>query len=191
MTRFLLIVVVPLCVCLALIFSVLVFGMMNAGVRRADIQFLYVRENSADDIFLYDTRTGIHLNLTRQSISAAAPRWSPDGDWLLIESIDETFGNELYRLSLNDGRIEALTHIRIEFIMDCSDQIGFHPQHRLGGEDHARRQRQLGPKAPVLGLEARGLGGAAHDRHDLVDVEGTAEPRCIVCTSGGAVRAPW
>ncbi|MCB1598365.1 MAG: PD40 domain-containing protein, partial [Gammaproteobacteria bacterium] len=37
------------------------------------------------------------------------PRWSPDGDWLLIESIDETFGNELYRLSLNDGRIEALT----------------------------------------------------------------------------------
>src|SRR3546814_2578744 len=33
---------------------------------------------------------------------------------------------------LIDQRIEALTHIRIEFIMDCSDQIGFHPQHRLG-----------------------------------------------------------
>src|SRR3546814_6519762 len=32
---------------------------------------------------------------------------------------------------LSDQLIEALSHIRIEFIMDCSDQIGFHPQHRL------------------------------------------------------------
>lgn len=37
------------------------------------------------------------------------PRWSPDGSWLLIESMDETFGTELYRLSPNDGQAEALT----------------------------------------------------------------------------------
>lgn len=99
MTRFLLIVVVPLCVCLTLIFGVLVFGMMNAGVRRADIQFLYVRENSADDIFLYDTRTGIHLNLTRQSISAAAPRWSPDGEHIVFEAYEgRSFENRLYEM---------------------------------------------------------------------------------------------
>ncbi|MBE0690929.1 MAG: PD40 domain-containing protein [Anaerolineae bacterium] len=37
------------------------------------------------------------------------PRWSPDGGRLLIESIDETFGAELYRLSIDDGSAEPLT----------------------------------------------------------------------------------
>src|SRR3546814_10531655 len=53
---------------------------------------------------------------------------------------------------LIDQRIEALTHIRIEFIMDCSDQIGFHPQHRLGRHplDYADAGDNDAPRAQLV-----------------------------------------
>src|SRR3546814_8710268 len=53
---------------------------------------------------------------------------------------------------LIDQRIEALTHIRSEFIMDCSDQIGFHPQHRLGRHplDYADAGDNDAPRAQLV-----------------------------------------
>jgi hypothetical protein len=68
-----------------------------------------------------------------------------------------------------DQRVKTLTHIGIEFVVDCGDQIGFRPKHRLGrhslhyadtGDDDAPRaqlvQQSVEENAPVHDAHALG-----------------------------------
>ena len=50
--------------------------------------------------------------VTKPALEAAAPRWTPDGNHLLVTSLFNHLGENLYRIRADGTHVEQLTHVR-------------------------------------------------------------------------------